>query len=162
MILTQKDVWSTICEIKTTLNKIPDISTLMSKVTSKFNISESDKLKKALTHQLNLYRKRDRHCELSTTTVFSCDDEEAPPPAKIPNLSVPASRKCFLDLKLQTQHKRSDDLLKTTKDFLTKENEGYENPMSITQLLGYLIHRLNYSKDKKTAAIGMIYTNRNT
>ena len=27
--------------------------------------------------------------------------------------------------------------------------------MSITQLLGYLIHRLNYSKDKKTAAIGM-------
>ena len=115
----------------------------------------SDKLKKALTRQPNLYRKRDRDCELSTATVFSCDDEEAPPPAKIPNLSVPASRKYFLDLKLQTQHKRSDDLLKTIKDFLTKENEGYENPMSITQLLGYLIHTHNYSKDKKTAAIGM-------
>ena len=53
------------------------------------------------------------------------------------------------------QNKQTDNLLKTINKFLHEENENCENPVTITQLLGYLIHRVNYVTDKKSVGIGM-------
>ena len=71
--------------------------------------------------------------------------------------------KGFLELKSQMQNKRADNLLQTINKFLDGENENCENPVTITQLLGYLIHRVNYVTDKKTVGIGTdIYKQQHT
>ena len=72
-------------------------------------------------------------------------------------------RESFLELKSQMQNKRTDNLLKTINTFLDEENENCENPVTITQLLGYLIHRVHCVTDKKTVWIGMdIYKQHHT
>ena len=64
-------------------------------------------------------------------------------------------RKSFVDLTSKMQRNRSDQLLAHINAFLEEENKECQNPISVTQLLGYLIHRINYMSDKKTAQLGM-------
>ena len=80
------------------------------------------------------------------------------------NLKIlPQKRKSFLNLKSQMQSVRTKLLLEKINDFLNEENKGCDTPISMTQLLGYLIHRVNYATDKKTASIGMnIYKQEHT
>ena len=146
MILTQKDIWLEIAEIKTTKRQIPDISSLFSHIVSKYNLSDSQKLYPVLKRQLNLYRNRDRKKQQngSATIVFRCDDD-----GKQPIKILPQKRKSFLNLKSQMQSVRTKLLLEKINDFLNEENKGCDTPISMTQLLGYLIHRVNYATDKK-------------
>ena len=55
----------------------------------------------------------------------------------------------------------TSDLRKFIENFLEAENKDALNPITITQLLAYLIYQVNYMTDKKTAQLGMdIYENR--
>ena len=59
-------------------------------------------------------------------------------------------RKMFADLGARMQKERTESLLHHVKDYVA--NDCPE--LSVTQLLGYLIHRVNIQSDKRTAQVG--------
>ena len=56
------------------------------------------------------------------------------------------------------QKERTDNLLENIERLVEEENnicnENNEEKLTTTQLLGYLIYRINCDKDKKTAELG--------
>ena len=64
-------------------------------------------------------------------------------------------RKPFVELGNKPLNNITNDILQTITSFVDELNQDVENPMTITQFLGYLIHRINYAENKKTAEIGL-------
>lgn len=69
-------------------------------------------------------------------------DEQSKPTKK--------QRKRFIDLGLRMQKERTESLLQRINEFVSKECPE----LSSTQLLGYLIYRLNIQSEKKLAKVG--------
>ena len=65
-------------------------------------------------------------------------------------------RKSLTELSSRMQHIRTDKILNDLKDFIDSENKenNTDSDMTLTQILGYLIYRINYSSNKKIAEIG--------
>ena len=56
----------------------------------------------------------------------------------------------FANLGARMQKERTESLLHHIKDYVANECPK----LSVTQLLGYLIHRVNIQSDKRTAQVG--------
>ena len=64
-------------------------------------------------------------------------------------------RKPFVELGNKQRNNITNDILQTITSFVDELNHDVENPMTITQFVGYLIHRINCAENKKTAEIGL-------
>ena len=64
-------------------------------------------------------------------------------------------RKSFQDLSNKMKANRITELLEYLKNFANQDNSNsIGSDVTINQMLGYLLHRLNHQNDKKVAAMG--------
>ena len=70
--------------------------------------------------------------------------------AETPIESTKKRRKIFTDLGARMQKGRTESLLCQINEYIQKECPE----LSTTQLLGYLVHRINIQSEKKIAQIG--------
>ena len=75
-------------------------------------------------------------------------------------------KKGFFELSKYRQRCRTDEILESLKKFIDNEqlvaDADSDDPMTITQLLGYLLHRVNYSENKKLSKVGLMLMHNKT
>jgi hypothetical protein len=177
--IKKSELWELLTKSKPSMNKPPNINTAIELVCTELSLDISNPpsgLKPKIQNEIRAYTKhndKQRALPSGQRTVISGEDlfvidkdelidsdDETSNSAGEPKSKM--RRKSFIDLTLRMQRLRTDDLMKSLNSFLEVENKDSQNPMTITQILGYLIYRANYISDKKTAELGMdIYEQRN-
>lgn len=155
--LTQEDLWSEIRIVKQGVGSFVsvDINLLLSHLMKKYKMPDDETTRKNLKYQLKKYREAvDKRIPPTKSVVLSFvkkREEECIP-------SSYKRRKSFTLLTKKWQKARTDRLIKKIERLVEEENSvcaDDEEKITTTQLLGYLIYRINCEKDKKTAYLGL-------
>ena len=94
--------------------------------------------------------KRLKHADILSSAGTENHQYEIAADTQTSNEDVKKRRKSFECLGQRMKKERTDSLLQHIEDFVEKECPE----LSVTQLLGYLIHRVNIQSEKKVAKVG--------
>ena len=159
---TQKEIWNEIQSLKKAANSPPpDINTLLKHFLTKHDLTETEEIREALKYQLKRYKEAKKSASKSEAAsksvvlvVETAVEKTEPPAAK-------KKRKSFGQLTPKWKRARTDALLDAIEKLVEEENscnKSSDEDLTVTNLLGYFIHRVNYENDKKIANVGrMMY-----
>ena len=142
---------------KENYNKNPSESALTKKVAEIYGISDDEKLKSKMRYELKQYKRNKRQFDGDVVVIDSGDeewDENVDRSAK-KKVSLGKCRKSFADYSAEYRRDMTDEILQTISSFMEERIDVGVEKKTLTQFLAYLIHRVNYQNDKKTAEIGM-------
>ena len=151
--LSEHDVFEVIInEASQSVSKPPGFVKCCQTFVDNNNLDSNDEdVKKFFTAAWNRFKRlkssRLTHADIlskasNNTTTFEKADV-VPPPVK-------TSRKLFTDLGARMRKERTDDLLRNIEDYVQRECPE----LTTTQLLGYLVHRINLQSHKDVADVG--------
>ena len=124
---------------------IPSLSRLSQEIAEIYQLENNERLEPVLKHELKQYKRKKSNAGFEDREVLLDTDEF--------KAKGVAKRKPFVEL--GNKQRNTNDILQTITSFVEELNQDVENPMTITQFLGYLIHGINYAENKKTAEIGL-------
>ena len=170
MKLTEEEVFSIIKELKPTQFKLPDVNQLTNHFAKLLKIEPSNKLSNEIKIQLKNFKRKQQsqahkgsQCRPITTSsnnnfVLDSKDFEPLKENHDENLPEPKAkrRKSFQELGQRMMRNRTDELLETLKDFIASESNDVkiDNTLSLNQVLGYFLYRVNHNSDKKISEMG--------
>ena len=154
--LTERHVFESIVEVSSqgSRTKSPEYATVLQHFLEIHNVEECEQVvkffKKGWTHFKRLKQSKQGHdtiIEQASKESTEFQQNCLPPPPAEPSKK---RRKSFVDLGSRMKKERTESLLQHINDFVTRECPE----LSVTQLLGYLIHRINVQSEKKVAKVG--------
>ena len=168
--ITRNELYNIFQESKPIHNKPPDLEIALQIISGKLSVAEDPALRRDVQLLLWDYvRHMKKRKSLDSNarnnvnmseivlqkehyTPLSSKNIEAAPP-------TPKKRKSFTELSRQMQHIRTDTILQDLKDFIDNENKenGSEYKLTLTQILGFLIYRINYTNNRKNSRSWKIY-----
>ena len=151
----------------------PDQGMVVHTVCSKMNIQECAEIVSKIKDHMQKQKGKSSSQRKSVpgvenVIVFDSDDyreygdEDVEMRDERPSIPPRTSYKSFLELSKYRQRCRTDSIVNELKNFIENEEliEKEGTPLSITQLLGYLLYRVNYNTNKTMAQVGaQIYRN---
>ena len=157
MQLTRKEVYKIIQDLKPNNFTYPNEHSVIKFIAEKMNVLESDVMKTKVKYLLKDFKrkrsslqKRDskERFEPEDDIVFDSDDYDSKEEKVVPE--VKKIRKNFKNLGKKMQRERTEKVVKFLNNFLEEE----DNSLTITELLGYLLYRVNYANNKNISMIG--------
>ena len=166
--LTKDELYKIFQESKPGRNKPPDIELSLKIISQKLSVVADAALKNDVMLEFKSYK---RYIEKKRTLNSNSREninmsevlllKENYTPLTVQNFDLlaptpPKKRKSFIELSKQMQHIRTDKILQDLKEFISSENKESNSDCNITltQILGFLIYRVNYLTNKKVADLG--------
>ena len=174
MKITRNVLWGIIASSKKShIGAQPDQGMVVQTVCSKMNIQECAEIVSKIKDEIHKYKdhmqkQKGKSSSQRKSTgdenviVFDSDDyleygnEDVEMRDERPSIPSRSSYKSFLELSKYRQRCRTDSIVSELKNFIEKEEliEKDGTPLSTSRLLGYLLYRVNYNKDKTLAQVG--------
>ena len=164
--LTKGELYNIFNESRPKHNKPPDCDAAVEIVSKKLTVVADSALKNDVKLALRGYKtyvQRNRKANsnerdnVDMGEVLISKENYTPYDTSEPLVpNPPKKRKSFIELSKQMQHIRTDQILQNLKDFISNENKENNNDckLNLTQILGFLIYRINYMTNKKVADLG--------
>ena len=166
--ITRDELYNIFKQSKPFHNKPPDFEIALKIISEKLCVAEDPALKRDVQLLLWGYAKhmkKQRSLTANTRTNVNMSEvllqKEHYTPLSSTNIEssappTPKKRKSFTDLSRQMQHIRTDKILQDLKDFINNENKENDSEckLTLTQILGFLIYRINYTNNRKIADLG--------
>ena len=154
MKIYRKDVYSVIVELNREQNVFVSENILTEKIATMYGLQNTGELKLSMRREIKQYKRNKRDFD-GSIIVFDNEDKSSSEDDNSSAYKV-RKKKSFLKLSADYRRDKTDEILGTIKKFVDEElNAGVvEGKITVTQLLGYFIHRVNFMEDKKTAEIG--------
>ena len=153
MKIKKKKLFHMIHELKKAQNKHPDIDTVAKKVSLEFNTPNNEALQDILKIQLKAYKRLMNSSKKSfdeklqsVDQEITIDSEEESP---MDTSTSTECRKSFVNAKDGTKRKRTQQIIDLMKNLVDGEDD-----LTMTQLMGYLLHRTHYHIDRNIADLG--------
>ena len=171
MNFTRKQIYGIFKSLKPSQFKQPEVNQVVTHFATLMKVEECESLKKKLKELLKDF-KRDQSSNqkqssnarsMNTDEVYLIKSEQFTPLVdsgsdkenEEPVEPVIKKRKSFQDLSNKMKANRTTELLEYLKNFVNQDNSNsIGSDVTINQMLGYLLHRLNHQNDKKVAAMG--------
>ena len=157
MKLTKKQLYQTLHDLKPQRNQFPDLSKCIEVVAETLNINPDEKLSKDLKIQLTSFTRfcknnknlsfEDKLKKLEDTIILDSVNFSV----RLSSLASPDSeiRKPFISVGRTTKFARTIELVDALESFVEKDGN-----LSIAQLLGYLLYRTQYIRNRKLSDLG--------
>ena len=157
MKLTKKQLYLILHDLKPHRNQYPDLNTCLEVVAETLNINPDEKLSKDLKVQLKIFNRfcrnnknlsfEDKLKKLEDTIILDSVNFSA----RLSSLASPDPeiRKPFISVGRTTRIARTKVLVDALESFVEKDGN-----LSIAQLLGYLLYRTQYMKNRKLSDLG--------
>ena len=157
MKLTKKQLYQILHDLKPQRNQFPDLSKCIEVVAETLNINPDEKLSKDLKIQLTSFTRfcknnknlsfEDKLKKLEDTIILVSVNFSV----RLSSLASPDSeiRKPFISVGRTTKIARTQELVDALESFVEKDGN-----LSIAQLLGYLLYRTQYIRNRKLSDLG--------
>lgn len=165
---SRQDLWSKFFEIGPAVNR----DTAVNKIAQTLSVKPSEVLNDVVSRELKRYKEKlqpkKKMCPTVPKDFLLFEDVMLEPEDPVEEMeteetetsqcskSPPTSqRKPFLHPSNRAKRTRTDDIDKLLKEFVNDQNNKFpDSPLTVTNLLGYLLYRNNYHNDKVMAATG--------
>ena len=149
---TEDDIWAVIKELKPSRNANISIGRLNNCFAEKYGMENNADVQKILKYQLKQYKLLIAKRSLSKSVVLSFQTAQS-------HKQGTKRRKSFTSLASKSRRERTDSLLTEIEKLVDDENRIYdernEEQLTNTQILGYLIYRINCNSDRQVSILGM-------
>ena len=150
-------MWNLFYEIGSSLNQEKAVDN----VCAKLNVKSCSQLLEVIRKELKRYKERlqpkKNICPTVPSDYFVFDGIRLEPAEEAydEEMDSPSIKKPFNLLTSRSKRTRTDEINNLLKDFVESEKKQFpDSTLTVTNLLGYLIHRNNYVNDKEMAATG--------
>ena len=154
---TRQDMWNLFYEIGRSVNQEKAVDD----VCAKLNVKPSPSILEVVRKELKRYKEKLNTKKNACPAVHSdClpFEDMLLEPAEVTlqeEIESPAIKKPFHMLTSRSKRARTDGINDLLKEFVDNERKQFpDSSLTVTNLLGYLIHRNNYVNDKEMAATG--------